>query len=211
MDDSINAALLETAESGNTGYLKDDDIDEAHCMYILNAILSGTARLNILLPSFTILAFSIFAPLLTNDGKCDNLDRWLMGGFWAVCAVSCIFFSITDSFRGMNGRLYYGVATVKGIWAFNGGRKKPLLPSDYKLRWSDLFHTSLSVIAFLTFAALHNDVQGCYYPGIPRKVTNTVPLVVGFIVSVLFVVFPPRRRGIGYPFLLQRDSLYSRP
>jgi len=213
MNLSINTALLETAESepDNSSHLDDDGIDERHCMYMLNAILSGTARLNILLPTFTILAFTIFAPLLTNDGKCSNLERWLMGSFWAVCAASCIFFSITDSFRAPNGRLYYGVATIKGIWTFNGGRKKPLVPSDYKLRWSDLFHTSLSVIAFLTFAALHNDVQQCYYPAIPRKVTNTVPLVVGFIVSVLFVVFPTRRRGISHPFLLQRDPLYSRP
>lgn len=211
MDESNNAALLVADESDNSNYVKDDGIDEPHCMYILNAILSGTARLNVLLPSFTILAFTIFAPLLTNDGKCSSFDRWLMGSFWAVCSVSCIFFSITDSFRAANGRLYYGVATIKGIWTFNGQRKRPAIPSDYKLRWSDLFHTSLSVIAFLTFAALHNDVQQCYYPPISRKVTNTVPLVVGFVVSALFVLFPTKRRGIGHPFLLQRDPLYLRP
>ena len=84
------------------------------------------------------------------------------------------------------------------------------MPADYKLRWSDLFHAWLSVFAFLVFAGSHSDVVACYYPGIPRKVTNSVPLVVGFVVSVMFVVFPSRRRGIGYPFLLQREARNSR-
>ncbi|XXG70919.1 hypothetical protein AAC387_Pa07g0287 [Persea americana] len=185
--------------------------DESHLIYILNMILSGTARLNILLPTATILAFTIFAPILTNDGRCNNLNRWLMGSFLGLSAASCVFFVVTDSFRTTSsGRWYYGVATFRGIWTFNGGRKRPLDPSDYRLRWSDLFHVSLSLVAFLTFAALNNDVVQCYYPEMPRKVTNTVPLVVGFVVSLLFVLFPSKRRGIGYPFLLKRDSLSYR-
>ncbi|MED6146927.1 hypothetical protein PIB30_039334 [Stylosanthes scabra] len=193
-------------------YDLDDDYetDESHYFYVINAILSGTARLNVLLPTATILAFSIFAPILTNDGECDSLNRWLTAIFLAILAVSCVFFTCTDSFRTATGRLYYGVATFRGIWTFNGGRKKPCVPSDYRLRWSDLFHALLSLLSYLAFAGLHLDVVKCYYPGLPRKVTNTVPLVVGFVVSVFFVVFPSRRRGIGYPFLLQRDSFYSR-
>lgn len=133
-----------------------------------------------------------------------------MAFFIVFLATSCIFFTITDSFRTATGRLYYGVATLGGIWTFNGGRKKPCVPSDYRLRWADLFHALLSVVAFLTFAGSHADVVACYYPALPRKVTNTVPLVVGFVISLLFVVFPSKRRGIGYPFLLQKEALYSR-
>ncbi|KAK9270194.1 hypothetical protein L1049_025770 [Liquidambar formosana] len=211
MDNSINQDLIESCElEEDDYYLEDDCMDETQFIYVLNAILSGTARLNVLLPTATILAFTIFTPLLTNDGKCNNLYRWLMGFFLVLSSASCVFFSFTDSFRTATGRLYYGVATLRGIWTFNGGRKKPYLPSEYRLRWTDLFHASLSLIAFLTFASSHNDVLKCYYPAMPRKVTNTVPLVVGFVISVLFVVFPSRRRGIGYPFLLQRDALYSR-
>ncbi|XP_027357519.1 protein DMP2-like [Abrus precatorius] len=190
--------------------LDDYEIDESYYFYVINAILSGTARLNVLLPTITILAFSIFAPLLTDDGECNALNRWLMGTFVAILAVSCVFFTFTDSFRSGTGRLYYGVATLSGIWTFNGGRKKPRVPSEYRLRWSDLFYATLSLVSFLAFAGLHQDVVKCYYPGLPRKVTNTVPLVVGFLVSILFVVFPSKRRGIGYPFLLQRDPFYSR-
>lgn len=210
MDDSVYQDLIESCEQEDDYYLRDNGMAEPHCIYLLNAILSGTARLNVLLPSATILAFTIFTPLLTNDGKCTNLDLWLMGIFLALSAASCVIFSITDSFRTATGRLYYGIATFHGIWTFNGGRKKPLVPSDYKLRWPDLFHASLSLIVFLTFAVSHNDVLMCYYPAVSRKVINSVPLVVGFVISILFVVFPSRRKGIGYPFLLQRDALYSR-
>ncbi|KAF5749325.1 hypothetical protein HS088_TW04G01293 [Tripterygium wilfordii] len=191
-------------------YLKDDEVDESQYIYTINAILNGTARLNILLPTATILAFTIFAPLLTNDGRCTSLNHWLMGFFWGLMAASCVFFTFTDSFRASSGRLYYGVATFRGIWPFNGGSVRPMVVSDYRLRWADLFHASLSLIAFLAFAGSHSDVVSCYYPGTSRKVINTVPLVIGFVISVLFVVFPSKRRGIGYPFLLQRDALYSR-
>lgn len=157
----------------------DDDIDESYYFYVINAILSGTARLNVLLPTVSILAFSIFAPLLTDDGECNTLNRWLMAIFLAILAVSCVFFTLTDSFRTATGRLCYGVATLRGIWTFNGGRKKPRVPSDYRMRWGDVFHVSLSLVSFLAFAGLHQDVVKCYYPGLPRKVTNTLPLVVG--------------------------------
>ncbi|KAK6132422.1 hypothetical protein DH2020_033861 [Rehmannia glutinosa] len=188
-------------------YDQDDDENNSNYIYIVNTILSGTARLNVLLPTATILAFTIFAPLLTNDGKCTTLDRWLMGGFMAFLATSCVFFSVTDSFRTATGRLYYGVATFQGIRTFGGGRAGP---SDYKLRWCDVFHASLSLIAFLVFALLHNDVLSCYDVVLPRKFTNMVPLVVGFVISLLFVLFPSTRRGIGYPFLLHSDGLYMR-
>lgn len=190
----------------------DEDVEDynSNYIYIVNTILSGTARLNILLPTATILAFTIFAPLLTDDGKCTTLDRWLMGFFLAFLATSCVFFSLTDSFRTATGRLHYGVATVNGITTFGGGRVRPCVPSDYRLRWSDLFHTSLSLIALLTFALLHTDVLSCYHLLLPRKFINTVPLVIGFVISVLFVMFPSRRRGIGYTFLLQSDALHIR-
>ena len=211
MENSIREDLAEDSEpSDDYFYLKDDEPDESGYLHLTNAVLSGTARLNVLLPTATILAFTIFAPLLTNDGICTTLNRWLMGVLWALLAASCVFFTFPDSFHTSTGRLYYGLATFRGIWTFNGGRKKPCIPSDYRLRWADLFHSSLSLIAFLAFAGSHGDVVGCYYLGMPRKVINTVPLVIGFVISILFILFPSKRRGIGYPFLLQREAFYSR-
>ncbi|KAM1002257.1 hypothetical protein TB2_002615 [Malus domestica] len=204
-NNSIIQDLIESTEEHD-----DDPNNESNFMSAMNAILSGTARLNVLLPTAPVISFTIFTPLFTNDGVCTPLNRWLTGFFIALSAASCVFFTLTDSFKTATGRLYYGVATFRGIRTFNGGRKKPRLPSDYRLRWADLFHASLSVVAFLAFAALHYDVVGCYYPAMPRRVTNVLPLVVGFVVSVLFVLFPSKRRGIGYPFLLQREAFYSR-
>ncbi|KAF9603592.1 hypothetical protein IFM89_037091 [Coptis chinensis] len=209
MGDMTHKMLIES-DYEDDGFIITDDTNESNFILIVNAILSGTARLNVLLPTATILSFSIFTPILTNDGKCDTLNRYLMGIFLVISSISCVFFIFTDSFRTATGRLYYGIATFSGIWTFNGGRKKPCVPSDYKLRWSDLFHACLSLVAFLAFAASNIDIIECYYKPMPRKVTNIVPLVVGFVISVLFVVFPSRRRGIGYPFLLQRDALYVR-
>ncbi|PIN19024.1 hypothetical protein CDL12_08309 [Handroanthus impetiginosus] len=188
----------------------ENDVDNSNYIYLINTILSGTARLNVLLPTFTILAFTIFAPILTNDGQCNTLDRWLMGFFLASLAFSCMFFSFTDSFRTASGKLYYGVATIRGIRTLGGGQVRPLVPSDYRLRWGDLFHASLALVAFLAFALLHNDVLSCYNVLLPRKFINSFPLLVGFVISVLFVMFPSTRRGIGYPFLLQSDVLHMR-
>lgn len=176
-----------------------DGEDNSNYIYIINTILSGTARLNILLPTATILAFTIFVSLLTNDGNCTALDQWLMAGFMVLLATSCMFFSITDSFRTATGRRYYGVATLHGIKTLDGARAQPRVPSDYRLRWRDMFHGSLALIAFLTFGLLQNDVLSCYHLHLPRKFINTIPLVVGFIVSVFFVLCPSQRRGVGYP------------
>ncbi|KAJ6360733.1 hypothetical protein OIU77_004699 [Salix suchowensis] len=208
MENSIREDLAEDSElSDDYFYLKDDEPDESRYLHLTNAVLSGTARLNVLLPTATILAFTIFAPLLTNDGMCTTLNRWLMGALWALLAASCVFFTLTDSFRTSTGRLYYGLATFRGIWTFNGGRKKPCVPSDYRLRWADLFHASLSLIAFLAFAGSHGDVVGCYYPAMPRKVINTVPLVIGFVISIFvcFVSFQKKRDRL--PFLAAEGSV----
>ncbi|GAU13250.1 hypothetical protein TSUD_42040 [Trifolium subterraneum] len=156
MNSSTSQDMVVHFEHSEDDYydLEDYDNDESHYFYVINAILSGTARLNVLLPTVTTLAFSIFAPILTNDGECNILNCWLTGIFLVMLAVSCVFFTFTDSFKTSTGRLYYGVATFRGIWTFCGGRKKP---------------------------CLHYDVVKCYYPGMSRKVTNTLPLVVGFV------------------------------
>lgn len=183
--------------------------NEPHFVNLLNTIISGTARLNVLLPSATILAFTNFSPLVTNEGHCDHLDRWVLGLFLTVSSLFCIFFSLTDSFRTSKGRLYYGIATFSGILPLNGTQKKPHVPFEYRLRWADLFHAILSLVAFLTFAASQKDVVDCYYPHLPRKVSYVVPVLLESVIGTLIVLFPSGRKGIGYPFLLQNDASSS--
>ncbi|XP_078182326.1 protein DMP7-like [Carex rostrata] len=201
-------------DSGSDSDIDSDNYtDESRLMYTLNLVLSGTARLNMLLPTATILGFTIFAPLFTNDGHCKTINKWLTIVFISLCAASCIFFSLTDSFRSPTGRhMYYGIATWDGIWTFNARLRRRRVANlvDYRLRWMDLFHVVLSLVAFGTFAACHHNVVACYYASAPRKLINSAPLVVGFVVSMLFVLFPSRRRGIGYPFLLRGDMVHLR-
>lgn len=217
MGDSISQDISAQKKSTHTSSSEDEAYhrygyksrNEPDFVNLLNTIISGTARLNVLLPSATILAFTNFSPLVTNEGQCDHLDRWIMGLFLTLSSLFCIFFSLTDSFRTSKGRLYYGIATFSGILPLNGTQKKPRTPFEYRLRWADLFHAILSLVAFLTFAASQKDVVDCYYPQLPRKLSYIVPLLVESVIGTLIVLFPSGRKGIGYPFLLQKDTLSS--
>ncbi|KAK7391171.1 hypothetical protein VNO78_19583 [Psophocarpus tetragonolobus] len=191
------------------GDYDDCDMDDSYYLHFVNVILGGAARLNVLLPAVSTLAFSSFVPILTNGGECSTLNHWSMGIFLAILALCSFFLTFTDSFKTASGKLYYGVATIRGIWTCYGARKKPCVPSDYRLTWTDIFHASLSLLSFIAFAGVHQDVVKCYYPGLPRKVTNTLTLMICFLVS-FFIVFPSKRRGIGYPFLMQPDPVYFR-
>jgi hypothetical protein len=86
-------------------------------------------RLNVLLPTATILAFAIFAPLLIDNGKCTRLNCTLTGALMLLCAASCVFFTLTDSFRSPTGRLQYGSQPhasfffwPKNRWQTSGGK-----------------------------------------------------------------------------------------
>ena len=72
----------------------------------------------------------------------------------------------------------------------------------YQLRFIDVVHAVLSVLVFGAVALRDKNVLQCFYPT-PRhetqEVLDIVPLGVGLICSFLFVVFPTRRHGIGFP------------
>ncbi|KAH0988619.1 hypothetical protein GBA52_000102 [Prunus armeniaca] len=66
----------------------------------------------------------------------------------------------------------------------------------------DLVHAVLSVFVFGAVALRDKNVVGCFYPTPgheTQEVLNIVPVGIGLICSSLFVVFPTRRHGIGYP------------
>ncbi|GER27471.1 hypothetical protein STAS_03180 [Striga asiatica] len=177
---------------------QDHDNNNSKCTSIANTILSWPARLNALQLAPTIIFFTVFTPFLTKNGRCTAFDQWLTSSFTAILAALAVIFPITDSFRTTNGRLCYGVATVHGIRTFGG--QQPHEPSDYRLRWGDLFRVLLSLITFLAFALLDRDVVSCYRVVLSREFIDLGRLVVWFVVSLLIVLFPYERRGIGYLF-----------
>lgn len=74
--------------------------------------------------------------------------------------------------------------------------------SKYKIRFIDLVHAVLSVFVFGAVALRDKNVLGCLYPTPghqTREVLDIAPVGIGLICSLLFMVFPTRRHGIGFP------------
>ncbi|XVF46003.1 hypothetical protein PTKIN_Ptkin02bG0253200 [Pterospermum kingtungense] len=73
--------------------------------------------------------------------------------------------------------------------------------SKYIIRFIDGVHAVLSVFVFRAVALRDKNVLNCFYPTPEhetQEVLNIAPVGIGLICSLLFVVFPTRRHGIGY-------------
>uniref|UniRef100_A0A5B6YYG3 Uncharacterized protein n=1 Tax=Davidia involucrata TaxID=16924 RepID=A0A5B6YYG3_DAVIN len=74
--------------------------------------------------------------------------------------------------------------------------------SKFRLGLIDWVHAVLSVFVFVAMALRDKNVLSCFYPTPThetQEVLDIVPLGIGLICSLLFVVFPTRRHGIGHP------------
>ncbi|XP_051146875.1 protein DMP3 [Andrographis paniculata] len=171
----------------------------------LSQALESTAHLANLLPTGTLLAFQLLTPIFTNNGSCDAATRPLSFSLLLVLSLSCFLASFTDSVRVSDGRLYYGLATPKGLWLFDYNEDASLAPDDlgkYRLKFVDVVHAVLSVLVFGAVALRDKNVVSCFYPAPgdeAREVLDAVPVGIGVVCSLLFVVFPSTRHGIGYP------------
>lgn len=165
-------------------------------------LLTGTANLANLLPTGTLLAFQILTPVFTNNGACDSVTRLLTLLLLILLSLSCFLASFTDTIKASDGRVYHGIATLKGLWLFDYSEGTLPELSKYKLRLIDFVHALLSVLVFFAVALRDSNVLMCYYPQ-PRhetkEVLDIVPVGVGFLCSLLFLVFPTTRHGVGYP------------
>ncbi|WVZ95540.1 hypothetical protein U9M48_041293 [Paspalum notatum var. saurae] len=171
----------------------------------LSQALTSTANLANLLPTGTLLAFNLLSPTFTNHGACDATTALLTRGLLALLALSCALASFTDSLRAPDGRVYYGVATPRGLWLLDypPGAPPPPDTARYRLAFIDFVHAALSLAVFGVVAARDKNVVGCFLGPNPGRETAEVldilPLGVGVLCSLLFVAFPTRRHGIGYP------------
>ncbi|GAU24406.1 hypothetical protein TSUD_391150 [Trifolium subterraneum] len=173
----------------------------------VSGALTGTANLANLLPTGTLLAFQILTPVFTNNGACDSVTRILTLLLLLLLAISCFLACFTDTVKASNGRIYHGLATFKGLWLFDYSpvdNVSTTLPdlSKYKLRLIDLIHAFLSVLVFFAVVLRDKNVLTCYYPQPKhetKEVLDIVPLGIGLLCSLLFLVFPTTRHGIGYP------------
>ncbi|KAG6419792.1 hypothetical protein SASPL_116304 [Salvia splendens] len=174
----------------------------------LSQALQGSANLANLLPTGTLLAFQVLTPIFTNNGSCDAATRPMTLFLLTLLAASCFLASFTDSLRCANGDVHYGFATTKGLWLFDNPDAAALPDlSGYRLNAMDVVHAVLSVAVFAAVAMRDKNAVGCFYPEAAREVQEVVdiaPVGIGLIASLLFVVFPSRRNGIGYPVTRDR-------
>ncbi|XP_020598957.1 uncharacterized protein LOC110038453 [Phalaenopsis equestris] len=162
----------------------------------------GLGDLIKLLPSGTVFLFQFLNPLLTNNGHCSTVNKYLSGALLAICGFSCCFSTFTDSYVTADGRVYYGIATRTGLWTFSDPNASQRDLSKYKLRIGDFVHAFLSIVVFGAIALLDLDTVRCFYPaaeGEEKILMRVLPTVVGGVASTIFVAFPNERHGIGYP------------
>ncbi|KAL6547102.1 hypothetical protein OROMI_022823 [Orobanche minor] len=163
--------------------------------------LSKTSLLANFLPTGTLLTFEMVLPSIYATGECSSVTTHMIYSLLGLCTLSCFFFHFTDSFRGPDGRLYYGFVTPRGLAVFKTGLGVDV-PRDekFKVGLSDFVHALMSALVFVAIALSDHRVTGCVFPGHAAEldeVMQSFPLMVGIICSGLFLVFPTTRYGIG--------------
>ncbi|KAF8392508.1 hypothetical protein HHK36_022851 [Tetracentron sinense] len=174
---------------------------------VSSSTLTGVGNLIKLLPTGTVFLFQFLNPVLTNNGQCETINKYLTSILLGVCGFSCIFSSFTDSYTGSNGVTHYGVATLKGLWTLSDLGSVDL--SGYKLRIADFVHAFLAVIVFMVVVLLDANTVNCFYPSFESTQTTllkVLPPIVGVLSSSVFVSFPCKRHGIGYPTTTSQSS-----
>ncbi|KAJ4732601.1 hypothetical protein LUZ62_041367 [Rhynchospora pubera] len=163
--------------------------------------LSKTSMLVNFLPTGTLLTFEMLLPSASSDGTCSHVSTMMILVLLALCAGSCFFFHFTDSFRGSDGKVYYGFVTPKGLALFKSGLGVEVPKDDrFRMGFTDLVHALMSVMVFSAIAFSDHRVTNCLFPDHKKEmdeVMETFPLMVGVICSGLFLVFPNTRFGVG--------------
>ncbi|KAK6930084.1 Protein DMP [Dillenia turbinata] len=163
--------------------------------------LSGFAKILKLLPTGTVFLFQFLSPVLTNNGKCQTVNKYLTGFLLGVCGLSCFFSSFTDSYKGSDGKTHYGIVTFKGLWPSpKEGTSIDL--SQYKLRLGDFVHAFFAVTVFAVVVVLDPNTVKCFYPSLAydqKTLLKVLPPAVGAVSGVVFMLFPNKRHYIGYP------------
>lgn len=215
MRESLKLSLMEIKVEADSNHvheqnlplLQDKDLPEIERKTLIQRAISqtfqSTAHLANLLPTGTVLAFQLLAPIFSNQGNCDPVSRSMTAGLLALCSLSCFLMSFTDSFRDKNGNVFYGFASIRGLWIIDGSATiSPEFAAKYRIRFVDFVHAFMSILIFAAVALFDQNVVNCFYP-LPsqeaQEVLTSLPVGIGVICSMLFIVFPTQRNGIGFP------------
>ncbi|XP_023007318.1 protein DMP9-like [Cucurbita maxima] len=164
--------------------------------------LSRTSMLVNFLPTGTLLTFEMLLPSASGKGECTAVNTMMINLLLGLCTLSCFMFHFTDSFKGGDGKVYYGMVTPRGLAVFKSGLAEVEVPKDerFKVGFTDFVHALMSVMVFMAIALSDHRVTNCLFPGHAadmEEVMESFPLMVGTICSGLFFVFPNTRYGIG--------------
>ncbi|XP_065878853.1 protein DMP4 [Euphorbia lathyris] len=169
----------------------------------INQTFKSSAHLANLLPTGTVLAFQLLSPIFSNSGNCDSVSRFMTAGLVILCGLSCFVSNFTDSFIDKNGDACYGLATFRGLWIIDGSATvPPEVAVKYRVQFIDFVHAVMSVLVFTAIALFDQNVVSCFYPtpsAETQEVLTSLPVGIGVVCSMLFVVFPTQRHGIGFP------------
>ncbi|XP_071695400.1 protein DMP9-like [Rutidosis leptorrhynchoides] len=163
--------------------------------------LSKTSMLVNFLPTGTLLTFEMVLPSVYGKGECTMVTTLMINVLLGICTCSCFFFHFTDSFRGTDGKMYYGFVTPWGLKVFKPVQEMEV-PKDerYILGFTDFVHAMMSSMVFVAIAFSDHRVTNCLFPNHTEEldeVMQSFPLMVGIVCSGLFLVFPNTRYGIG--------------
>ncbi|KAB5560637.1 hypothetical protein DKX38_005594 [Salix brachista] len=185
------------------GVATPNEIEKNLIQKAIGQTFKSTAYLANLLPTGTVLAFQLLLPIFSNQGNCDSVSMSMTAGLVALCGLSCFLSSFTDSFRDKNGNVCYGFATFRGLWVIDGSATiPPEVAANYRLQFIDFMHALMSILVFAAIALFDQNVVDCFYPSPSTKaqeVLTALPVGMGVFTSMLFLVFPTRRHGIGFP------------
>ncbi|XP_041000971.1 protein DMP2-like [Juglans microcarpa x Juglans regia] len=167
---------------------------------IKDETLSGLGNLVRFLPTGTVFTYQFLSPTLSNYGHCNTYNKFLTAILVGLCGLACFFSTFTDSYVGDDKKTHYGIATSKGLWPSPESKNVDL--SAYKLRFADFVHAFCTVTVFGVVVLLDQNTVGCFYPvsdSIEKTLLKMLPPAVGVVSSVVFMAFPNKRHGIGYP------------
>jgi hypothetical protein len=170
-------------------------------------VMSSAANLAQLLPTGTVLTYQALSPSFTNHGQCQPSNQWLTAALVIILTALSLAFSFTDSVVGRDQKLYYGVATPRGFNVFNFSdeeEKQRWDPAEFwrlRLRPLDFMHAIFTAVVFLTVAFSDVGLQKCFFPNAGKnseELLKNLPLGMAFFSSFVFMIFPTKRKGIGY-------------
>ncbi|TVU11952.1 hypothetical protein EJB05_45564, partial [Eragrostis curvula] len=103
------------------------------------------------LPSIPVFAFQMLLRSVPGDGSCSVVLVIVVWAGLLLCTASCIFPRFIDSFRGIDGKVHYGVITPWGLYPFRAGHDVST-EDRYRLRFVDILHAAMSALVFISIA-----------------------------------------------------------